>query len=292
MRNIFIGSNGIRAGWRLLIYVALFAGIAWILQLAGERVWHLHRPTGPMTPVFTVVADLFLLVPLLIAAFIMSRIERRSLGDYGLPLQSAALSRVFVGAVVGFISLSLLLGIILATGGVHFAIAQLTPGVAVDGIVFVVGFVLVGLAEEFLFRGYTQYTLAQGIGFWPAGIVLSLLFAFAHVHNAGESLLGLVQVIVAGLVLCFVLKVTGNLWFAVGYHAAWDWSETFFYGVPDSGLQSASSFLHGTMLGPTWLSGGSDGPEASFLATMILLALIPLVWYLYGRAAGVSIQER
>lgn len=272
------------------MYVAIFGGIAWLLQVTGERLWHLHRPTGPISPWFGLVADLFLFVPMMIAALVMSRIERRPMGNYGLPVRSNVLRRVSVGALAGFLSLSVLVGIIFAAGGVHFTFRPFSANVAIDGIVFVVAFVLVGLAEEFLFRGYAQYTLAQGIGFWPAAVVLSLLFALAHWHNAGENWLGLVQVVAAGLVLAYALKVTGNLWFAVGYHAAWDWSETFLYGVPDSGLHSTSSFLLGTMSGATWLSGGSDGPEASILALFALLALVPFVWLVYGRhnAKGAS----
>ncbi len=43
------------------------------------------------------------------------------------------------------------------------------------GVVFVV----VGFFEEFLFRGYAQFTVATGIGFWPA--------ATAHAFRSGSA---------------------------------------------------------------------------------------------------------
>jgi membrane protease YdiL (CAAX protease family) len=88
-------------------------------------------------------------------------------------------------------------------------------------------FLLVGFFEEFLLRGYTQYTLARGIAFWPAAIVLSLAFGLFHLRNDGEHWTGLLAAAVIGFFFCFTLRRTGNLWFAIGFHAAWDWGETF-----------------------------------------------------------------
>jgi uncharacterized protein len=277
VRWVFIGSNGIRAGWRLLIYATIFVVLAAVLQIAAMRLLHVHRAHGSLAPWFPLLANVLLLVPMMIAALVMSRIERRPMGAYGLPLQGVFARNAGIGALLGLVSLSIVLAIIFAGGGVHFAAPTFAPSIAIDGLVFLVGSIFVGLTEEFLFRGYAQYTLAQGIGFWPAALVLSLGFATAHISNRGETVMGIVQIAIYGLVFCFSLQQTGNLWLAVGYHAAWDWGETFFYGVPDSGYVGTSSFLHGTMLGPAWLSGGADGPEGSILTTIALLALIPLI---------------
>ena len=92
-------------------------------------------------------------------------------------------------------------------------------------------FLLVGFAEEFLFRGYTLFTLARGIRFWPAAIILSSTFGLIHLRNGGEQWAGALAAAAIGFFFCFTLRRTGSLWFAVGFHAAWDWSETFFYSV-------------------------------------------------------------
>lgn len=98
-----------------------------------------------------------------------------------------------------------------------------------------IAFVLVGLFEEFLCRVYVQYTLASGIGFWPAAFVMSGLFGLGHAFNSGETVVGAVAAGMFGLLFCLFLRRTGNLWCAVGFHAAWNWGQTF-YGVPDSGM--------------------------------------------------------
>src|SRR5205823_4346240 len=94
----------------------------------------------------------------------------------------------------------------------------------------------VGLSEEFLFRGYTQYTLARGMGFWPAALCLSLVFGAAHLRNPGEGIVGAANVAVTGLVFAFALRRTGNLWLAVGWQGTFDFGETFVYSVADSGF--------------------------------------------------------
>src|SRR6202158_2805443 len=140
-------------------------------------------------------------------------------------------------------------------------------------------FLLVGLFEEFLLRGYTQFTLARGIGFWPAAVVMSCLFGLIHRGNEGEQWPGLLAAAFIGFFFCLTLRRTGNLWFAVGFHAAWEWGETFFYSVPDSGMVSPGHLLSSSLRGPQWLSGGSVGPEGSVLCFVV----IALVWISFDR---------
>src|SRR5208283_2798560 len=89
--------------------------------------------------------------------------------------------------------------------------------------------------EEFLFRGYVQFTLGLGIGFWPAAVLLSAGFGYVHLSNGGENWIGAASVATIGLLFAFTLRRSGNLWYAVGLHASFDWGETFLYSVPNSG---------------------------------------------------------
>jgi membrane protease YdiL (CAAX protease family) len=131
-------------------------------------------------------------------------------------------------------------------------------------------FVAVGLAEEFLFRGYPQFTLAGGIGFWPAASVISALFAAGHLGNTGEDKAGAAGVFVFAMFICLTLRRTGNLWFAVGLHAAFDWGETFLFSVPDSGLVAPGHLLNSSFHGPVWLTGGTVGPEGSVMVFVVV----------------------
>jgi membrane protease YdiL (CAAX protease family) len=139
------------------------------------------------------------------------------------------------------------------------------------GLLYGLGFILVGISEEFSFRGYMQSTLASGMGFWPAAIVLGIAFGAVHLGNPGEAKYGALMAGLFGIVAAFSLQRTGNIWFAVGMHASWDWGETYLYSVPDSGLLAQGHLLNSSFHGPTWLTGGSVGPEGSAFVFLVLL---------------------
>ncbi|MBA3913109.1 MAG: CPBP family intramembrane metalloprotease [Acidobacteriales bacterium] len=147
------------------------------------------------------------------------------------------------------------------------------------GAFYVLMFLMVGLFEEFLLRGYMQYTLTTGMGFWPTAILLSASFGALHGGNNGEAMLGLVAAALIGLFFCLTLRRTGSLWFAVGFHMSWDWGESFFYSTPDSGQMSPGHLLNSSFQGSRWITGGSVGPEGSVL----VLIVIVIMWIIFDR---------
>jgi membrane protease YdiL (CAAX protease family) len=105
---------------------------------------------------------------------------------------------------------------------------------------------------------------------------MSLLFGAGHLGNAGENRVGIVMVFVAGIVFSYALWRTGSLWWAIGFHMAWDWAQSFLFGVPDSGNVSAGRLFLTHPVGNTLYSGGVDGPEGSVyvIPVMLLVGLI------------------
>jgi uncharacterized protein len=126
-----------------------------------------------------------------------------------------------------------------------------------------------------------QAALGSGIGFWPAAIILSIVFGAIHMGNPGEAKIGGFMAGCFGLVAAFALRRTGNLWFPIGLHAAWDWGETYFYGVPDSGLVAQGRLFTSSLHGPNWLTGGSVGPEGSYLVFGILVLTAVVIHFVY-----------
>jgi uncharacterized protein len=286
--TIFRGPKGIRAGWRAAIFLLMAGAIALLLGIAagiilvaryGIEGARTAAQMAQINPAGLGFAELLIfLCPTAGAALIMSRIERRPWGAYGLPLRSAFRGHFWIGAVVGFSSISTCLLTIFAFHGFHLTgLAIHGRTIAAATAAWSVAFVIVGLAEEFSFRGYLQYTLTTGMGFWPSAILLSALFGLAHRGNPGETYFGLLSVVVFGLVFCLILRRTGNLWWAVGFHAGWDWGQTFFYGVPDSGLVPYHNLFNSSFSGPRWLTGGTVGPEASIFTPIVLIIVAILV---------------
>jgi hypothetical protein len=267
----------------IFVVVALrFLAITIIRSIAGPPSGAALAPTTIVYPGAVARQDVILFTIILIASLVMGLIERRRLADYGLPWQKPFPKNFWIGFLWGFLIITaVLLAMIL------FHVCRIT-GVDTHGAALALAtlewagaFLLVGLFEEFTFRGYMQFTLTTGIGFWPAALLLSCLFLAAHIGNSGESVFGLLQVAAFGIFMCIVLRRTGNLWWAIGFHMAVDWTQTFFYGVPDSGLNAGDNFLHSEFHGPTWLTGGSTGPEASVLTLIALVILSVLVIRVY-----------
>jgi membrane protease YdiL (CAAX protease family) len=212
----------------------------------------------------------------------MSQLEERPAGTYGLPASGAFGKLFWQGCLFGFSEIFILIGFIAAFGGYSFgSLSEHGIAIAKWALFWGAFFVVVGLFEEFFFRGYALHTLAQGIGFWPAAIVLSVSFGAVHLQNSGEGWIGVASVAFVGMFWSFTLKRTGSLWFALGMHAAFDFGETFLFSVPDSGMIFPGHLSNATLHGPKWLTGGSPGPEASIFDFLILGIFFFVVhrWY-------------
>ena len=282
--SIFRGPNGIRAGWRAGIFLVLTAIVGLILALiAAGFARGKNLQTSQLTPLGTALSEAAIFVSTAAAALVMARIEHRKFGDYGLPAPSMFRENFWIGTIVGFAAISGCLLGIFAFHGFHIA------GLAIHGgtipaatAEWAAAFVIVGLAEEFSFRGYLQFTLTTGMGFWPSAFLLSALFGVAHAGNPGESKAGLLSVVTFGLLFCLFVRRTGDLWWAVGFHAGWDWGQTFFYGVPDSGVAAYHNLFASSFAGPRWLTGGTVGPEASVFTPIVLLIVAIVFSRVYG----------
>jgi hypothetical protein len=227
------------------------------------------------------IAEAGLLLAALAPALLFSRMEARPFGVYGFPLRKVWGKNFAIGALWGLAAITLLMLALRVSGVFHFGpLAVHGFRIAKFAVFWGVMFLLVGFYEEFLVRGYAQFTLTQETGFWPAAALLSVIFGALHLDNPGESLPGICGAVCIGLFFCLTLRRTGNLWFAVGFHAAWDWCESYLYSVPDSGQIAPGHLIHASLHGPKWLTGGATGPEASVLLFVVLL----VVWIIFDRA--------
>jgi len=273
--KIFLNQGGLRAGWSLLLYTAIGLMIWYPLAMIVFLIGGFRH--GSYSPPSVALGELVSFAAAYGAALVMARLEGMPAGIYGLPLPRAFGKSFWLGIFLGLCEVSLLVGLIAAFGGYAFgSLALHGSGLTGWGLLWAVAFLLVGFSEEFMFRGYVQYTLARGIGFWPAAACLSLVFGAFHLLNPGEGIVGALNVAVTGMVFAFALRRTGNLWVAVGWHACFDFGETFLFSVPDSGFVFDHHLSNAVLHGPAWLTGGTVGPEGSVFGflTMGISALV------------------
>jgi membrane protease YdiL (CAAX protease family) len=294
-RRIFFGPDGLRAGWSLLLFFLIFAAIAFSLFHIARAIH--HPPASPsknstISLTATFLSDGIPLAILLLVTWIMSRIERRPFSAYGLR-GTRKLPNFLAGLATGLVFLSLLAFLLWKSG---FLIvdgrALFGNGILRYGIAWLAAFLLIAVFEEFLFRGYIQYTLARGLaglyravfktrhsealGFWTAAVFWAFTFGLIHKGNPGESPIGLLCAGLASLLFAFSLWRTGSLWWAIGLHTTWDYAQSFLYGVGDSGVFMRQHLLNTHPAGRLLLSGGATGPEGS-LFVLPIMALIVLV---------------
>jgi membrane protease YdiL (CAAX protease family) len=261
------------ARWLVYLLMAFL-----IFQVEGWVVVSLRSHASNLGGRMIVEASMMLAA--ILSGLVMARIEGRPFGDFGLPLRGAFGLNFWVGALWGIGSLSILMLGLRVTGAFEFGPLSLHGArIWKFGLYYGVFFLVTGFFEEFLLRGYSQWVLSQGMTFWPAAALLSFSFGAIHLANPGEAKTGLAAAAMMGFFLCLTLRRTGNLWWAVGFHMAWDWGETYLYSVADSGTILPGHLINSSLHGPAWLTGGSVGPEGSYL----VFATIAALWVVFDR---------
>lgn len=287
--DMFTDEEGLRPVWGILLFLLLWYFLRYSMFPLCEALFRSHSfDTASIAPHDQYAYEAAAFLCAAIPTWLMAKLERRSLATYGFAARGG-LRNFTSGIFSGIALLSLLVLILRLTGFLVFD-ARLLFGRSVlsYGVVWLGGFLLVAAAEETFLRGYLQFTLSRGlsqiyqrrfeparasiVGFWTAAAVLSFIFSLGHVANSGESPLGLLSAGLIALVFCLSLWRTGSLWWAIGFHAAWDWAQSFLYGVPDSGLMVKGHLFATHPVGRPYLSGGLTGPEGSLFLLPVMMA--------------------
>jgi hypothetical protein len=149
------------------------------------------------------------------------------------------------------------------------------------------------VAEEFWFRSYFLQALWKSLGFWPASIVIALIFAADHYFfKTGENVWDVITLVSLSLMMCYSVLRTGTLWFAVGFHIAFDYMQLFVIGTPNGARLPQGRLLDASFDGPAWLTGGVLGTEASFLMYPMIALLWLYIWWRFRANPPASPADR
>lgn len=285
LRTIFFNARGLRAGWRLLIFVAIVLTLSFLADLVATKIIHFDQRAF-LDPISFIYAESQGLVLVLLATWIMSRIEHRRFAAYGVPSVRQSFGRDFwIGIIWGSASTSAVIGLIAVFGGYR------VHGFAIHGatlwhftLLWLIASLMIGFAEELQSRAYLLATLADGLGFWTAAILLSIGFGALHYffkpHERWEDF---ASTGLLGLFGCLTLRRTGSLAFVIGFHAAFDFANMFVFSGQNAGEFAVGHLLDTTWQGPDSLTGGLLGPEASWMVFPVIAAMFALFAALYRR---------
>ena len=228
LKWIFVGGQGLRAGWSVLVFFVLFVALNIGVGMAMFRA-HLVGRTPELTPRGAFWSEAGGLFSLIIAAFLVALIERRRVMDYNLAGPRRP-RNFFLGLAIGFLALSALIGGLAAGGWLHLGHSAMSGAAILRfGILWGCVFLMVGCAEEGLMRCYLLFTLTRGINFWWAlGIVLLACGDLAlRAHGShGSAVWGVYAAALLGVAPCFLLqqrRSPGNGF----WNAAWVTSTLF-----------------------------------------------------------------
>jgi len=284
--SVFVGPNSLRAGWRFLLFVLGIELAEYLLReplisfLGRQLGIRLDELSAPSLFIEELVGFLIVLLVTGIAAFF----ERRRVGDYGLPVSQAFGSLFWKGMLAGLLVVIFVAGAMIVSGAMQVhGLALNGTALLWFGLLWLGANLLVGLNEEYLFRGYALQALWRGAGFWPAAIVTTAIFAGLHMSKPHENAMDIGMIFILGLAICLSVQRTGTLWWAVGWHAAFDFGQFFLIGTHNGGQAPVGHLLAVTFDGPALLNGGELGTEASvFMVPAAIATFIYVIWFLRG----------
>lgn len=229
-------------------------------QIAGKLLG-LHTHTLPWALVGLIIA-----VAVLAGYSTYVRvIEKRAVVELGL---KGAPARFGLGLLVGASLFCLTMLVLWLVGSASFTGSH-SPG---DMFYPLVGALVAACLEETLIRGVLFRILEESLGSWIALALSAALFGLLHAFNPGATVVSTLAIALeAGVLLAAAYMYTRSLWFVIGLHLAWNFTEGGIFATSVSGGK-AEGLLGVQFSGSDILTGGKFGPEASVVAVLICLA--------------------
>ena len=127
--------------------------------------------------------------------------------------------------------------------------------------------------EEILFRGWLLSVTARKFGPLVGVVLTTMLFSLLH-FSPGQPLLSMLTIALFSVFACVWALRARSIWGVMGWHAGWNWLLATGFDLPVTGLDAGVPALLVTLIpvGPVWLTGGAEGPEASIFCAMVLTA--------------------
>jgi membrane protease YdiL (CAAX protease family) len=274
-----------RRTWILAIPVLAFAFfiVGQVLVLLPSKWLGLvSRETIETYPtILILIIGVFSMVALIFGAW-LHFFERRSWASVGLGLEKDTRRNYLLGFGLGLLmAASAVYAVRLLGGYVVEAEVGLQFYDLAPILILMFAFMLQSGVEELIFRGWMLGRIAARYGLWAGVIGNSVLFCLMHVDTDALAALGLsgtllfvAMTILFSVFLSLLVIKEKSIWGAAAWHAAWNWTFITWFGLPTTGIElNLVPLVSDLMPAPeaaVWLTGGTDGPEGSILALIVL----------------------
>lgn len=271
----------IQQGWlRAVLFFAVYTGATIVAAMAFTSGLTVPAAADQHVPEKPALA-LMMVLAITITGIAITLAFRRFIDRQ--PLQSLGFATNHIGREL---ALGFLLSIVLIGGGVLILYAngnlRWTDGSFKGGDFFVllVSMALLAISEEMVFRGYILNNLMESLNRRTALAASAALFTIAHLFNPGISAMAVVNLLLGGVLLGINFIYTRQLWFAIAFHTGWNFLQGPVFGFPVSGLADYS-LLDQERKGNPLLTGSQFGFEGSIIATLLMLAAIIVLYFIY-----------
>lgn len=142
------------------------------------------------------------------------------------------------------------------------------------------GFMIQGMFEEVVCRGYMMVSMARKNSVIVAVICNSLIFTLLHIGNDGFGIIPFINLTLFGIFASTYMLKSGNIWAVGALHTVWNFSQGCFYGLSVSGLELLPSVFTFKPTDNILANGGTFGPEGGYVVTIVIT--IELIVLLYS----------
>lgn len=255
-----------RAGWNILLVVATILA----LTVGGSRIVALRTDSGYLFNQDGWATVFYGLGPYILITvwFAVKIVHKRPLASIGLTRPDV--KRLCTGFITGACLLTAVIVIMLVCSLAELQGDWLSPQWGrVDWVSLFIASFMAGVSEEILFRGYIQQLLSSRLSPLWAVFIIAAAFSLAHMANGNFTWISALNIGLVSLLFSGVTMRTGNLYFAIALHAAWNMFQGYVFSVPVSGIPTEGIYAM-QLSGADWLSGGAFGLEGSIITTLVL----------------------
>ncbi|KKC30495.1 metal-dependent membrane protease [Caldanaerobacter subterraneus subsp. pacificus DSM 12653] len=300
LKKIFVNKNGqMRSGWKITILIAgtfvitlllsflaffIIGLIGGYLKYTAQKLYLLLMVGEERFYLFTTISFLSTVIMI---TLMLKFIDKKKFKDIGFTSLKYGYKNLIVGFLIGAFSIAIIVLILYILGAVTI---ERNSNISAYYLLWgMYAFILVGLEEELMSRGYFINALNQMERPWVSVLISSIIFSLMHILNPNIVFLGLLNIFLIGVLFSYMYLKTGNLWMPIGYHISWNYFQGYIFGFNVSG--NAIRGIYNAFPKNNFLSGGDFGLEGGIIATLVILITFLILYYYFERYRKVQEVE-
>ena len=268
----------LRAGWRILGFIAIFYAIALPTVFGLRELIQLSKSSPIIVVIIALTAT-----P---AVYLARRwFDKKSFVSLGLRFDKLAVADLVFGLFLSGVMAGAVFLAMWSLGYIDNVHIALSGQAALQALAFaLLMMAFVGFWEELVFRGYLLQNMAEGLGMNKAILISCVLYGLVHSANPNATLLSSAIIVLFGYLRIYGYLSTGQLWLSIGMHTGWNFFQASVFGFAASGHAEEATLITHDSQAANWLSGGQFGPEGSVvMIPVVLLTLLAMRFWSRNR---------